>query len=248
MFNALHGLSVVLCFVIFGLGGVFIRYFILIFPEHFIKDEEKRLKVCSEILQKSWILFAKILKFFKIIKVDDNQAERLKTIKNSIIVSTHPCFLDVVVLMSIIPYTTCFAAEKIGKNIFFKGMAELLFVLESEDTQVWEKNALDKLEKGFNVLIFPMGGRHKKDEHPKIRKGAAHLAQKSGKNIVMLKLEMSYEFLTRNQPIYEIRPDAPEYDMRYLGEINTKEMLEKYPDEVTFKQKVTDLIKKTLYQ
>lgn len=248
MNDNLKGFFVVCCFAIFGIGAVLIRYLIMIFPEILIKDRKKKIQICSKILQKSWQYFVSLLEFLKILKINRKETEQLKNIKNSIIVSTHPCFLDVLVLLSIIPYTTCFVADKLTKNPFFKGMVSLLFIPEASEIDEWEKTATDMLNMEFNLLIFPMGGRHKKDEQPKIRKGASLIAQKSSKNIIMIKLENSYEFLTRNQPIYQIQKEPVEYSFSYLGEINTSEMLIKYPDEVTFRQKVTDIIKKYLYQ
>lgn len=248
MIKAFRGFLVVCCFIVFGIGAVLLRYFVLIFPEYLIRNKEKRLKVCSKILRKSWCFFIKLLEFLKIIKLNINDLNAIKNIKNSIIVSTHPSFIDVVIIMSVIPYTTCFAAEKIKNNIFFKGMADLLFILDSKDIQEWEKSAKNMLDSGFNILIFPMGERHKKSEKPKIRKGASLLALNNLKNIEMIKIETSYEFLMKNQNIYEIEKDPVTYNIQYLGSINTQKMFQKYPDNITFKKEVTNSIAKTLYE
>lgn len=247
MLKAFRGFLVVCCFGIFGIGAVLLRYLVLIFPIIFIKDKEQKLKICSKILQKSWKIFVMLLEALKIIKVDKLQAESIKNIKNSIIVSTHPCFLDVVVLISIIPNTTCFVAEKLSRNPFLKGMVNLLFILESKNIEEWEKSAENMLDCGFNVIIFPMGARHAKYEKPKIRKGAALLAQKTKKNIAILKLETDYEFLMKNQPIYEIQETPAKYNILFLKELNINQLSTKYNDEVTFRKEVTKLIENELY-
>lgn len=227
-------------FIFFGFSTIFVRYFIMSFN----KDEMKN----YEILQKSFKFFIWLLIKLKILKLDTNDLEKIKNIKNSIIVSTHPSFIDIVIYISIIPYTTCFAAERLANNPILKGMVKLLFILEGQPLDIWIDDACKMLDKGLNVIIFPMGIRHRKNETPKIRRGASLLAQKSGKNIVMLDLHTSYDFLFINQPFYEVGSESVVYSLKYLGEINTKDFIEKYPDEVTFKTQITKEISKGLYK
>ena len=183
----------------------------------------------------------------KIIKINCDDIENIRNIKNSVIVSTHPSFLDIVVLMSIIPYSTCFVSEKLSRNPFLKGIVKYLFILEGQDLEKWLNDACNKLENGMNIIIFPMGTRHKKDEHKKIRRGASLIAQKSQKDIVILDMKTSFGFLQINQPFYDAGEETVEYYLKYVDKINTKEYLNKYPDEVTFKTEITKLLSKILY-
>ena len=234
-----RGMTVVFLFAFFGLGALYIRY--LIFP--FQKTRMQN----YETLQKSWRWFIGLLEKLDVINLNINNLEKIKNIKNSIIVSTHPSFIDIVILMSLIPHSTCFVAPKLAKNPFFKGMVNLLFILDVESIECWLNESCKKLDEGLNVIIFPMGGRHDNNEHPKIRRGAALIAQKSRKNIVALNLKTDSRFLQGHQPIYDAGEKTVQYFLDYTDEINTEEFLEKYPDTVTFKTEVTKKITKTLY-
>lgn len=225
-------------FVFFGLGALVLRYCVFSFE----KDNKKNYKT----LQKSWKLIVWLLGVTGTIDLRVEDVEKLKSIKNSIIVSTHPSFVDIVILMSIIPYSTCFVAEKLSKNPFFKGMVKLLLILEGKDS--WLNDAKQMLDNGLNVIMFPMGTRHRKTEFPRIRRGASLLAQKTGKNIVMLNLEQSFDFLQIHQPFYEAGSEPVVYNLRYIGEIKTKDYINIYPDEVTFKTVVTKEITRNLYK
>ena len=92
------------------------------------------------------------------------------------------------------------------------------------------------------------GTRHRKNEYPKIRRGAALIAQKSRKNIVMLNIETDFDFLQIHQPIYDAGTKAVVYNLEYLNEIDINKFLEKFPDEVTFKTEITKQISATLYK
>ena len=230
---------VVFMFGLFGLGALYLRY--LVFPFQKSKDENYKT------LQASWKFFIRLIEKTRCISLKVNDLEKIENIKNSIIVSTHPSFIDIVILMSIIPNSTCFVAQKLAKNPFFKGMVELLFILETDSTDVWLKDCLDKLDEGLNLIIFPMGIRHDRNEFPKIRRGTALIAQKSAKNIVALDITTSDKFLQANQPIYEAGVKPVEYVVSYTKEINTREFSDKFQDEVTFKTELTKMITKTLY-
>lgn len=240
MIKFIRSVTVIFLFGFFGCGALFIRYFIFPFQHNKIKNYET--------LQKSWQFFVWLLTRLKIIELKIENLDRIKNIKNSIVVSTHPSFIDIVILMSVIGHSTCFVADRLARNPFFKGMVNLLFIIDVPTVDEWLDSACNKLQDNLNVIIFPMGVRHRKNETPKIRRGTALIAQKSKKNIAMLNLETSYDFLQINQPVYEAGDKPVVYTLQYLGEIDTNEFLDKYPDEVTFKTKITKLMTKTLYK
>lgn len=237
----LKGLMNFVAIAVFSFGALFLRYLILPF-----QDEMKR----YEALRFSWKFFLDFMQAYKTFKYSDKTLktfEKLKDIKGSIIVSTHPSFIDVVILMSVIPKSTCFVAEKLTRNPFLKGIVEYLFIPEGLETDIWVEKACKMLEKGVNVIIFPMGGRHRKDEHPKIRRGASLLALKSKKNIHVLNIETSYPYLGKHQRLDDVKSEPAIYDIEYLEEIDTKDFIEKFPDSVTFKSEITKYISKLLY-
>ena len=231
----------VMLFILFGLGALFIRYFIFPFQKSRFENYET--------LQSSWKIFVLLLVKSGLISIQIDDIERLKNIKNSIIVSTHPSFIDIVILMSIIPHSTCFVAERLANNPFLKGMVSLLFILEGQEMDMWVQESARMLKSGLNIIVFPMGIRHRKNEFPRIRRGAALIAEASKKNIVMLRLEQSYDFLYIHQPFYDAGNRIVEYNLEYLGEIDTQKHLEKYSEDVvSFKTEITKIITKTLYK
>ena len=234
-----RSVTVIFLFILFGCGALFERYFI--FPFQSGKNQN------YNTLHKSWKFFINLMQKLKIIKLSVDNMPKIEGIKNSIIVSTHPSFIDVLILMSIIPNSTCFVAKRLADNPFLKGMVKLLFILENQTVEEMINETKEKLDEGLNVIIFPMGIRHRKHETPKIRRGTALIAQKMKKNIVLLDMETSFDFLQINQPIYDAGEEAVEYKLQYLGEIDIKNYLDKYSDEVTFNTIITRQIGKILY-
>ena len=236
----IRSLIVVFHFGLFGVGGLFLRYCVIPFKKD-IKEKRK-------VLQNSWKFFIWLLKKFKIIKFEFKGLEKIQNLKETIVVSTHPSFLDIVILMSIIPNSTCFVGERLAQNIFFKGMIELFFIKEGQPVKDWTKECCNMLDKGMNVIVFPSGIRHRKNEHPKIRRGVAMIAQASMKNIAIIKMSTSFDFLYIHQPFYEAGSETVTYYIDYAGTINTTDFINESKDEVSFKTKLVKKISETLYE
>ena len=248
MFAKLRGFIVVICFVIFGIGTIVIGNIIfplikLLFPQKY------RLNTYSNVIQASWKVFVKFLIFINIIDVDVKDIERLKNIKNSIIVSTHPSFIDGVVLISLIPKTTCLVAERLSTNPITKQIVNTMFIISGNSLDKIVKNSTKMLENNFNVLIFPSGIRHKKNEYPKIRKGAALIAINSKKNIVPINLTTDIDFLQINEPVNKPVEKQVVYNVEVGEEINTEKYIEMYKDdELIQKREISKEITRRLYK
>lgn len=243
----LRGYIVVICFFIFGIGTIIIGN--IIFPLiKLLVPEKHKLNSYSNVIQKSWQVFVKFLILIKIINVKVTDIEKLKSIKNSIIVSTHPSFIDGVILISLIPKTTCLVAERLSTNLITKNIVNTMFIISGSSLNNIVDESTKILDKDFNVLIFPSGIRHKANEYPKIRKGAALIAIKSKKDIIPIKLTTNTDFLQINEPVNKPVEKQVEYLVDVLPQINVENFINKYEnDELIQKREITKEISNRLY-
>ena len=233
-----RSITVVLMLALFGFGGWFISS--ILFPIY--RNKNKHYKI----LRKSWEFFVYLLEITGVLKLHIQDKDTIENIRGKIIVSTHPSFVDIVLLMTVIPDSTCFVADKLARNPFLKGMVRSLFIIEGEED--WLNKAEEALNNNFNVILFPMGTRHHKNEHLRIRRGTALLALHTKRNISVLHLENSFDFLQIHQPVYDAGCEVAQYNLKYLGEINTGEYFNNYTDEVTFKTEITKKVENMLYE
>ena len=225
----------VICFGIFGLGSILVNF--LLFP--FIQNNKE---LCSDIIRYLWKFFTNLLIFLRLIKLD---IKRLDKIENKVIVATHPSFIDIVILMSLIPKSTCFVKKELTSNPILKNIISSIFVpndMEIEDLEEKSKRILDK---GFNLIIFPTGIRHRKNEYPKIKKGAALAALTAEKNIVPIKIHTDDDFLFINQPFYAVGSKTVTFEITMCDEINIADY--KNESEIVTKKEITKQIEKSLY-
>ena len=225
----------IFCFLFFGVGAVIVNF--LLFP--FIKNNKK---LCSDIIFHLWKFFTNFLIFIKLIKLN---VKKLEKIENKVIVSTHPSFIDIVILMGMIPRTTCFVKQSLAKNPILKNIISSIFITNDVELEELKKQTKNMLDLGFNLIIFPAGTRHRKNEYPKIKKGAALIALNANKNIVPVKIFSDEDFLFIHQPFYAAGDKTVTFEIEQCEEID----LGMYQDksEISAKKQITKQIEKTLY-
>ena len=206
---------------------------------------EKRTEMYSEIIRHLWMFFINLITALKLIKLNIKDKNALQNIKNKVIVATHPSFIDIVILVALIPKSTGFAKKDAAHNFIFKNLVSGLFIPNDIELEELKSETKKYLDMGFNVIIFPMGTRHRKNEHPQIKKGASLAALNAHKNIVPIKMYTNNDFLFINQPFYAGGEDTIIYDIEVLPEI----CLGQYYDdsEIIMKKNITKQIENSLY-
>lgn len=231
----IRSILAVFCFFIFGIGAVILNF--LLFP--FIKNNKE---LCSDIIHNTWRFFVNLMMFLKLFRLD---VKNLEKIENKVIVSTHPSFIDIVILIALIPRSTCFVKKELAHNPILKNLVTSIFITNEVELDELKSESKKMLDRGFNVIIFPSGIRHRRDEFPKIRKGASLVALNAGKNIVPIKVFSDRDFLFINQPFYAVSDRCVNFEIEQMREINIADFIGE--SEIITKQRLTHKIEEELY-
>lgn len=231
----IRSILAVFCFFIFGIGAVILNF--LLFP--FIKNNKE---LCSDIIHNTWRFFVNLMMFLKLFRLD---VKKLEKIENKVIVSTHPSFIDIVILIALIPRSTCFVKKELAHNPILKNLVTSIFIINEVELDELKSESKKMLDRGFNVIIFPSGIRHRRDEFPKIRKGASLVALNAGKNIVPIKMFSDRDFLFINQPFYAVSDRCVNFEIEQMREINIADFIGE--SEIITKQRLTHKIEEELY-
>ena len=231
----IRSILAVFCFFIFGIGAGILNF--LLFP--FIKNNKE---LCSDIIHNTWRFFVNLMMFLKLFRLD---VKKLEKIENKVIVSTHPSFIDIVILIALIPRSTCFVKKELAHNPILKNLVTSIFITNEVELDELKSESKKMLDRGFNVIIFPSGIRHRRDEFPKIRKGASLVALNAGKNIVPIKMFSDRDFLFINQPFYAVSDRCVNFEIEQMREINIADFIGE--SEIITKQRLTHKIEEELY-
>ena len=244
MIKLIRSALVLFCFAFFGIGALIISFVIFPFIKLFVP--KKNQKNCfAFVIRKSWRFFIRMIESLKIIKVNIKDEQKLKSIKNKIIVATHPSFIDIVILIGLIPKSVCFAKKELMNNFWMKNIIKNIYISSGLEFEEMKNITKEYLDNGYNIIIFPMGKRHKKDEYPKIRRGAAVVALNANKNIVPIRMYTDYDFLQIGQSICDAGDKIINYYIEPMEEINIQDYVT--PDEIETKKNITTSVANALY-
>ena len=238
----LRSVTVVILFIIFGFGAGVISFILFPVGKFFVKKENQK-NYYSNIIHNSWKIFTWVLEKIKIIRLEAENKEEIKNLRGKIIVSSHRSFIDIVILIGLIPKSICLAKKEVMTNPLFKNIVDSIYITNDADLDEFKNETAEALEQGFNIIIFPTGKRNKPDEDIKLHKGPAMISIHSGVPIRPIKLETSYDFLQLDRPIYEAGDRPVVFSLKLMPEIDPIELEKETNSAISLRNLITKKIK-----
>ncbi len=237
MIRFIRGFFVVMLFTFFGIGSLILSFVFLPAGGIFLKGEKKR-EFFSHIIHKLWHGYTQLFVIFGLIKLDLRNIEQMR---GKIIVSTHPSFIDILILIGLYDNSLCLAKKEILNNIFMKNIVKNVYIPNNVELDEFKEICKEALNDGYNIIIFPTGTRTAAGEDLKIHKGAAALQIDTGADIIPVKIECDYPFLQKNRPVYDAGVRVITYKITQLAPIKLSEFSEK--SEIKLRKEISDRIK-----
>ena len=209
-----RSLLIIISFICFGIGAMIISF--IIFPSIAISkknDADKRFAYAN-IIHKTWKIFVKAIEKIDLVKINCPDKKLLSELSGKVIVANHPTLIDIIILIGLIPKSTCLAKKETLKNPFFKNIVKSIYISNDTPLDIFKEETAQFIKEGYNIIIFPSGTRTKKGEHFKIHNGPAVIALHSNTQIIPIKIETDYPFLQKHQPIYEIENEPVNFDIK----------------------------------
>ena len=207
------------CFSLFGVGGLIIGTILFPILILFLRTPQKRLILCN-IIHYAWIFFVKVMIFLRLIDVQIVGQKNLKNLKGHIIISNHPTLLDIVLLISIIPNTSCIVKGSLLKNFFIRHIIQRIYLVNSSDPTDFLEKGKELLSQGLNLVIFPEGTRTDNNQYKKIHRGFAQLALRSRKPLLPVQIKCTPLILGKKQKWYDVGVKTVLYHIHFLPVIS----------------------------
>lgn len=140
-----------------------------------------------------------------------------KALDGTLILATHPGYLDVVILLGSIEQLTCVVKPGIWNNPLFGWAVRAAGYIPALDpTWVIEEGA-KALARGEALLLFPEGTRTLPGLPFRFHRGAAHLALRSGAPLVPLIVTCEPPLLAKGHRWYHMPENPCDYQIRALA-------------------------------
>ncbi len=233
---------VVFLFAFFGAGAILINYIVFPYISVFIKKEERRQHYCK-VVHKTWKFFCDLMEKSGTIRVILTNPEKLNNLHGKIIVANHPSFIDIVLLIGLLPDTVCIAKKEIKKNIFMGNIVKSLYLINDEDNKQLLKDASEILSQGYNIVVFPTGTRTEEGKAMKLHKGAALMALHTKADVIPVHISCDYKFLAKHQKIYDAGIKPITYTITVNEEIRTEHFNKPELTNIQIRNRINTAIK-----
>jgi 1-acyl-sn-glycerol-3-phosphate acyltransferase len=192
------------CFAFFGIGALFISSIIFPVQTLMIKDLDKRKKVARFTIHKAFAFFVNIMKFLGVMSVKLKDFERLKNLKQHVVIANHPSLIDVVLVIAYLPNADCVVKSALFKNPFLRGVVKRVGYIDNNDSEQFFSDCTSSLESGSNIVVFPEGTRSSTENSLNFKRGAANIAIRCQANYQPIFISVKPSTLTKKESWYNV--------------------------------------------
>jgi len=203
---------VAFCFAAVGLGGLI--YVVSVFPALRLAagGRNGHTRRVRAVIRWSFGVVIRILEAGGVMRVEQRNADLLAASRGKpvLVLANHPCYLDILVLLALIPDALCVVKRGVWWNPFYGGVVRAAGYLSNDDPEQLVEACAEALRAGSPLIIFPEGTRSEPGAPLHFMRGAARIALTSGAAIQPILLRCDPPTFTRTGHWY----DQPPYGFR----------------------------------
>jgi len=192
----------------FGLCGLL--FSLVLFPLGWLWPHKvTRTRAVTGLIYLFFRILVSTLQRVGVMELEVQQRALLARRQPMIVIANHPTWLDVVVLLSLMPTACCVVKNAHWRNPCFWGIVRAAQYISNADPTELIATGVERLAAGYSLIIFPEGTRSKAcgTLHP-FSRGFAYLALTSGNAVLPVLIECVPRVFGKHQRWFHI-PDRP---------------------------------------
>jgi 1-acyl-sn-glycerol-3-phosphate acyltransferase len=197
-----------LCFALFGISSVVANFTVL--PVMLLwpaapATRQRRIRI---FISYSFRCLLATIAMLRLGRVEVEGKEWLIQAQGKLVVATHPMYLDVVALISLLPTVDCVVKSATMRNPFTRYFAKAAGYISNGDSVSLIDTCVKSMQNGHTLIVFPAGTRSIPGEPLHFKRGAAQIAVRSHCEIFPVVIHCSPPALIKNTQWYQV-PDQP---------------------------------------
>jgi len=196
-----------LSFFLFGVGGLVQSLLIHPLIWLLVRNSKRRRQISRRVVGGSMQLFVWAMRSLGVLDYAISGREHAAPGKPYLILANHPSLIDVVFLLAIFPGANCVVKESIARNPLFYGLMKAAGYISNSDSVSMLYHAVEHIQQGESLIIFPEGTRTKGGARPVFSSGAAAIAVRTGCECLPVFIDCWPATLTRADHWYRIPDD-----------------------------------------
>lgn len=204
--------ATVLCFSLFGLGGLLLRLAVLPLMRLAVHRPERRSMLAKAVVHRAFALFVAMMRWLGVISCEVHGQEKLQR-AGLLILANHPTLLDVVLLMSLIERADCVVKSSLARNAFTGGPIRAAGFVFSDSGSRLIDDCIASVRSGNNLIIFPQGTRTPPDGDIRLHRGAATVSVRGGFDITPVRIRCRPPALGKGHKWFRVPAQRPRFDI-----------------------------------
>ncbi|MEO8921925.1 MAG: lysophospholipid acyltransferase family protein [Caldimonas sp.] len=123
-----------------------------------------------------------------------------------IVVANHPTMLDALIVVARLPRGVCVMKAELMRNIFLGAGARLARYIRNDDGRGMVRDAVESLEEGGQLVLFPEGTRTVRPPVNDFKPGITFIAHLAQAPIQTVLIETDSAYLTKGWPLLRVPP------------------------------------------
>jgi 1-acyl-sn-glycerol-3-phosphate acyltransferase len=166
------------CFAAFGIGGIILRFTLLPCLRLLPGTPEARQLRTRKLAHGCFSMLAVVLRRTGTMVFDVRHPERLHG-RGRMILANHPSYLDVVMLLALVPEANCVVKRSLFRSWFFGGVVRRTGYVSNADPDSLVDDCAAVLARGDTLLVFPEGTRTEPGQPLRFQRGTARILLRS---------------------------------------------------------------------
>jgi 1-acyl-sn-glycerol-3-phosphate acyltransferase len=180
-----------LIFAYFGVGGLVLSWVVLPLAGLGESDPDAKVRRAHAIIARGYDSFHALMRWTRQLEFDPRACEVRLPPGPCVVIANHPTLVDTPAAMSLLRSGCLIVKSSVFRSVLFRGLHHHAANIEAvEDGPVGGEAvieaALQRLARGFPVLIFPEGTRSPVGGLRRFRRGAFEIAERAGVPLVPL--------------------------------------------------------------
>jgi 1-acyl-sn-glycerol-3-phosphate acyltransferase len=163
-----------------------------------------RRRAAGRAIHRFFRLFAFGLEGSGILRIETEGLPEGQDRAGALLLANHPSYLDIVLLIALLPDTVCIVKEGVWNNPFFGPLVRAAGYIPNGAPEEVLERGLEALGEGRALVIFPEGTRTSPGVPLRFHRGAAHLALRTGAPVIPIAITVDPPLLAKGNRWYHV--------------------------------------------
>lgn len=172
------------CFAAFGIGGIFFTLVVFPLMRLLPGGVDARRRRARRLVRGCFATLLGVLRGTGTMVLETHNLAGLRECRGKLVLANHPSYLDVVVLLALMPDADCVVKQGLWESRYFRGVVRETGYISNADADRLVDDCAAAIKRGGPLLIFPEGTRSVPDSPLTFQRGAARIALRADCEIV----------------------------------------------------------------